>query len=448
MEITTNEEATPYISRRDFLRIGSLGIGAAALSRLLEVEARGQAKEAKARSVIQIWMNGGATHLDTFDPKPEAGEAWCGPLKHPIQTKAAGMRISELLPLLAQQADKFSILRSVTHGSDAHEIGTYLMQTGTPPTNDLVYPAMGSVVALKKGYGAGYKGLLPPFITLTSPLGRFSGSGFLGPDYRSFETGGDPAAAEFRVDGIVPPGAMTAQRLQDRQALLQSIDGLAAGADSRSPVRDMDGFQRKAYEMIAGEASKVFDLKQEKDEVRNRYGRNWFGQSCLCARRLVENGVPFITVNWGGWDMHTDIFGALKTMLPMLDAGFAALLDDLAQRGLLQTTIVVWCTEFGRTPRISYEAPWNGGRHHYGTVFSAVVAGGGFRGGAVVGATDDKGEHVKERPVYPWDLSASIYRLLGIDPLGRLPHPQGCVAYVTPLATGAVPSGGPLNEIM
>ncbi len=448
MDESTRREVLRGMTRRDVMRLGAAGAAAVAMGGLDERAAAAQEKPGKAKCVIQLWMNGGAPHLDTFDPKPEAGGGYCGPYTSPINTKAPGMRICQMLPLLAQQADKFSILRSVTTGSDAHEIGTYLMQTGTPPANDLVYPSMGSVVALKKGYGAGYKGLLPPNITLTSPMGRFSGAGFLGPDYRAFETGGDPNGGEFRVDGIVPGGEMTPQRIEGRDQLLKAIDALGTGVDPRSPTRDMDEFQRKAHDIMAGDARKVFDLKQEKDEVRNRYGRNWFGQCCLCARRLVEYGVPYVTVNWGGWDLHTDIFGALKNMLPQLDAGFSTLLGELAQRGLLESTVVVWATEFGRTPRISWEAPWNGGRHHYGSVFSAVVAGGGFRGGAVVGATDERGEKVKERPIYPWDICGSIYRLLGIDPMGRLPHPQGCVAHVTPLATGGVPTGGLLKEIM
>jgi len=213
-------------------------------------------------------------------------------------------------------------------------------------------------------------------------------------------------------------------------------------------IRAMDSYQEKAYSLILGDAKKAFDLSDEKDELRDQYGRTRFGQSCLLARRLVENGVPFVTVNLGGWDTHKQNFEAMDKLLPVLDQGFAALLADLHQRGLLETTIVVWYGEFGRTPKVDKDPPWNGGRGHFCAAFSVVVAGGGFKGGKVVGETDWRGEKVTSRPVYPWDLSASIYKLLGIDPAGRLPHPRGCVAYVTPPAGGPMASGGLLNEIM
>jgi hypothetical protein len=218
--------------------------------------------------------------------------------------------------------------------------------------------------------------------------------------------------------------------------------------DQDREFQTMGAFQDQAYGLILGDAKKAFDISQEKDELRDRYGRHRFGQSCLLARRLVENGVPFVMVNFGGWDTHKQHFERMEKLLPQLDSGFSALLDDLSQRGLLDSTIVVWYGEFSGTPKIAKEPPWNGGRHHFADVFSGVVAGGGFQGGKVVGASDARGEKVKERPVYPWDLTASIYQLLGIDPAGRLPHPHGCVAYVSPIASGEVQSGGLLTEIM
>jgi len=437
------------VSRRDFLRVGTLGMLGLGLGDWLAMKAQGQVKEAaKAKTVIQMWMGGGPTHLDTFDPKPEAGQDYCGPLKSPVATNVPGMRISELLPLLAKQADKYAILRSYTHPDFGHETATYTVTTGTVPTPDLVYPSMGSVVSLKKGYEAGYQGALPPYITLTSPLGRFSDSGFLGSKHKTFATFGDPNAKDFRVQGMMPPGGMPATRVEERRTLLQSVDSFAKRLEKEGLVHDMQSNQQRAYGVILGDAKKAFDLSQEKDDLRERYGRNQFGQSCLLARRLAENGVPFVTINMGGWDTHTDNFGAMKNLLPVLDKGFATLLEDLAQRGLLQSTMVVWYGEFGRTPKIEWQAPWNGGRHHYPLVYSCVLAGGGFRGGAVVGSSDAKGEQPKERPIYPWDLTASMYKLLGIEPTERLPHPQGCVAYVTPLASGTVTSGGLLKEIM
>ncbi len=435
------------VRRRDFLRVGSLSLAGLTLADWLRLKAQGQAPQGKARSVIQLWMNGGPPHIDTFDPKPQAGDDYRGPYRRPIPTSVPGIRIGEKLPLLSKQADKLCILRGMTHGKDGHETATYIVQTGTLPSTKLVYPSLGAVVALKKGYEAGYQGSLPPYITVTSPLGRFTEAGFLGPAYAPFATGGDPNAPQLAVEGIVSRG-MTEPRLKERRALLQAVDSLAREMERDDRLRAMDAYQEKAYGMILGDAKKAFDLSEESDEVRDRFGRTRFGQSCLLARRLVERGVPFITVNWGGWDTHKEHFERMDRMLPELDRAFSALLEDLSQRCLLESTIVVWYGEFGRTPKVFWEPPWNGGRHHCGAAFSCVVAGGGFRGGAVVGETDARGETVKDRPVYPWDLSASMYRLLGIDPAGRLPHPQGCVARVTPPVTGDLKSGGPLTEIL
>ena len=304
------------------------------------------------------------------------------------------------------------------------------------------------MTSLKKGYEAGYQGGLPPYITLTSPLPWFSDTGFLGTKYQSFATYGDPNDKGFRVQGLALAGGLNDKRLDDRRTLLQSVNSLDKEMNEEPAFQEIDGFHQKAYSMVLGDAKKAFDMSQEKDEVRDKYGRNFFGQSCLLARRLVEQGVPFITVNWGPWDTHTDNFGAMKGTLPVFDMGFASLMEDLAQRGLLQSTIVLWYGEFGRTPKIDWNPPWNGGRHHYPLCYSAVVGGGGFRGGTVVGSSNATGELPKDRPVYPWDLTSSIYKLLGINPTDRLPHPQGCVAYVTPLSKGDRPTGGLLTEIM
>ncbi len=434
-------------SRRGFMQIGFAGALGLSLADWFRLKAAGAAQEGKAKSVIQLWMAGGPAQTDTFDPKPEAGEDYAGPLRKPIPTNVNGIRIGQLLPLLAKQADKYCIIRSMTHGNNGHETAAYIMQTGTLPTAELVYPAVGAVVAQKK-QEAGYQGALPPYITLTAPLGRFSESGFLGNQYKTFAPGGDPNSKDFRVQGLVPPRGMTVERIEERRALLQALDNYAREVEKQPAFQELDHFREKAYSLILGDARKAFDLSLEKDATRDKYGRNRFGQSCLLARRLVENGVPFVTINDGGWDTHKSHFDAMQRKLPVLDQGFAALLEDLAERGLLASTIVTWFGEFGRTPRIAMEPPWFGGRHHFGDCFSAVVAGGGFRGGTVVGASDYRGENVRERPVYPWDLSASMYKLLGIDPHGRLPHPQGCVAYVSPIASGTVPSGGLLTEVM
>jgi hypothetical protein len=427
-------------TRRGFLRVGSASLLGLSLSDYYRLHA----EPAKAKSVIQLWMAGGPTQTDTFDPKPQAGEDFSGPFRGALATNVSGIQISTLLPLLAKQADKYTIIRGMTHGNNAHETAAYIMQTGTMPSAELVYPAMGAIVALKKEYA----GNLPPYITLTNPLGRFSEAGFLGNNYKTFAPGGDPNNANFRVQGLVPPRGMTEQRIAERRSLLHEVDALARAADKQDAFRGMDEFQQKAYSLILGDARKAFDLGQETEATRARYGRNQYGQSCLLARRLVEAGVPFVTVNDGGWDTHKDNFDAMRRKLPVQDAAVAALLSDLSERGLLASTIVTWYGEFGRTPRIANEAPWFGGRHHWAAAFSAIVAGGGFKGGAVVGSTDARGENVRDRPVYPWDFAASVYKLLGIDPNGKLPHPQGCVAYVSPGTAGGAPSGGQLTEIM
>ncbi len=422
------------ITRREFFGAAGLlmgaGLGAA------QTPATG-----KAKSVIQIWMWGGPAHLDTFDPKPEAGGDYCGPLDHPIETNVSGIRICELLPLLARQADKFSLIRSMTHGLNAHETASYTVQTGRLGGGHDVYPSVGAVVSLFKGYNAGYQGLIPPYIVLTQPQGRFSEAGFLGSRYKPFATGGDPAQTRFAVEGVVAPG-ITDQRQRDRRDFLHQMDTLAQALPGSPEVAALKQTEQQAYELILGDAGKVFDLAQEKQELRDRYGMTTFGQSCLVARRLVERGVPYITINYqGGWDTHKQNFQVMRQRLPQMDKGLATLLEDLAGRGLLDSTIVWWNGEFGRTPKVDWSAPWNGGRGHWGAVFSALLAGGGFKGGQVVGSSDARGEEVKSRPVYPADLIASIYHQLGIDPAASLPHPAG-------LPVRAISAANPLKELV
>ena len=435
------------ISRREALRYGLFGAAGLMLSAGSGYRALAAAQPAKAKSVIQIWMWGGPSQLDTFDPKPAAGYDYCGPLDKPIQTNVDGIVIGELLPLLAQQADKYSIIRSMTHGIEAHETASYMVQTGRKPGERLVYPCVGAVVSLFKGYNAGYAGLIPPYIVLTQPQGRFSEDGFLGQRYKPFATGGDPAQARFAVEGIVAQG-ITDQRQQNRRELLHQLNTLEKVMKDDASLKNLDQTEQQAYELILGDAGKVFDLSQEKDEMRDRYGRNTFGQSCLVARRLVERGVPYVTINYQGWDTHRQHFQIMRQRLPQMDKGMATLLQDLSEQSMLDSTIIWWSGEFGRTPRVQWEAPWNGGRGHWGECFSAVLAGGGFKGGRVVGASDERGEQVKERPVYPCDLIGSIYELLGIDTDAKLPNPEGLDIRVTPTAADGIKMAGRLKEIM
>ncbi|OFW07395.1 MAG: hypothetical protein A3H96_05330 [Acidobacteria bacterium RIFCSPLOWO2_02_FULL_67_36] len=434
-------------TRREAMRCGLFGAAGLLLADRLGGGVLAAGRTARATSVIQIWMWGGPPHLDTFDPKPGAGYDYCGPLDKPIPTNVDGIVIGELLPLLATEADKYSIIRSMTHGINAHETASYTVQTGRASGDRQMYPSVGSVVSLFKGYDAGYRGLIPPYVVLSELQGRFSEAGFLGPRYKPFATGGDPAQPRFVVEGVVSQ-SVSDDRQRDRRELLQRLNALGL-VPPRTPA--LDAFVKsedQAYDLILGDAGKVFDLSQEKDEVRERYGRNTFGQSCLVARRLVERGVPYITINYKGWDTHKQNFQVMRQKLPQMDKGMATLLRDLSDRGLLDSTIVWWGGEFGRTPKVSWEAPWNGGRNHHGDVFCSVVAGGGFKGGHVVGASDARGEEVRDRPVAPSDLIASMYELLGMDADAKLPHPEGLDVRAIPSPPAKAPTGGRLSEIM
>ena len=442
--------AATAISRREAVQRTLLGAAGLVLGHHVNLRALAAtpSPKARAKSVIQIWMWGGPSHLDTWDPKPEAGSDYCGPLDKPIATNVDGVRISELMPLLAKQADKYSIIRSMTHGVNGHETAAYMVQTARAQGGRDVFPSVGAVVSLFKGYQAGYKGLVPPYIVLTEPQGRFSEAGFMGARYKPFATGGDPRQTPFAVEGIVAQG-ITEQRQRGRRDLLHKLNTLEQALPNDPQLAASDQCEKQAYDLMLGDGGKVFDLAQEKDEVRERYGRTTFGQSCLVARRLVERGVPYITINYkGGWDTHKQNFQVMRQRLPEMDKAMSSLLQDLSEHGLLDNTIVWWSGEFGRTPKVLWEAPWNGGRGHHGQVFSAVVAGGGFKGGHVVGASDARGQEVKDRPVYPCDLVGSMYELLGIDPEAKLPHPQGLTIRAVPSATDGVTMGGKLKEIV
>jgi hypothetical protein len=399
-----------------------------------------------AKAVIQIWLWGGPSQIDTFDPKPDAGPDYTGPLNKPIQTNVPGIQIGELLPMLAKEADKYSLIRGMTHGNNGHETAAYMMQTGHEPGVGLVYPSVGALVSYFKGYDHGYTGLIPPYIVLTESQSRFAEEGFLGPRYKPFATGGDPNRTPFAVEGVVSAD-ITDRRQQDRRQLLQTLNTLGKSIPDNPDFTALDQSDAKAYELILGNDRKVFDLSTEPDAMRDKYGRNTFGQSCLMARRLIQHGVKYVTINYNGWDTHKQHFETMRRKLPELDQGLATLLQDLADRHLLDSTVVWCCGEFGRTPKVQWEAPWNGGRGHWGSCFSVLVAGGGFKGGHVVGSSDAKGEYVAERPVYPRDLIGSILELLGIDPEAKLPNDRGLDLQVMPASDNSA-GHGRLKEIM
>lgn len=448
------------VSRRALLQRGAFGMGGVLLGNRLLAAATGAAEktaesgsspsatsEPKAKAVIQIWLSGGPPHTDTFDPKPDAGSDFTGPLNKALETNVKGMRIGQMLPELAKLGDKYSLIRSMTHGQNGHETASYMLQTGRMPGGRLVYPAVGAVVTAFKGFEEGKQSLIPPYVVLTQPQGRFSEAGFMGIKYKPFATGGDPNAMRFAVEGIVAPGISDEQQAHRRDILHQS-DALSMALQESPEVLSASEAEKQAYDLIIGDAGKVFDLSTEKDDLRLRYGRNTFGQSCLAARRLIENGVKYVTVNQFVWDTHKEHFPAMNRLLPNLDKGLSSLIADLSDRGLLDSTIIWVCGEFGRTPKVAWESPWNGGRHHFGSVFSVLVAGGGFKGGQVVGASDSRGETVQDRPVYPGDLIGSIYELLGIAPDANLPHPMNEIVKATPTPEEGLKLAGRLKEIM
>jgi hypothetical protein len=444
----------PQLSRRQLLACGLAGAASLLLpgwSRLAAAEpARATTGKPFAKAVIQIWLSGGPCHLDTFDPKPSAGRDYCGPYNKPIATNVDGIQVCQTLPLLAKQADKYAILRGLTHGNNGHETAAYLTQTGHKADDGLVHPNLGASVAYHRMVHGGYQNLLPASVALTRPMGRISEAGFLGGRFRPFATGGDPNQATFAVEGIVSE-RVSPERQAARRELLHQLDDFDHTMHDDPLVAKLDACEEQAYSMILGNAGKVFDLSGEPAALRDRYGRSTFGQSCLLARRLIEKGVPMVTINHGGWDTHKQHFQIMNRKLPELDAGVATLLADLAERGLLSSTIVVVGGEFSRTPKVLWEPPWNGGRGHHGKAMSWLLAGGGFTGGTVVGATDERGENVVSRPIWPWDLLGSIYERLGIDLATPLPLPRGGTTPLSPLAGDQIPAkerGGVLREIM
>lgn len=453
MSANHNSEHAMRVSRREAMRLGLCGAaGLLAAGRVcLRAGAAGAPKakpplKAKAKSVIQIFLWGGMSHNDTWDPKPESGRDYMGEFMAVIATNVKGIQLGALFPELAKQADKYCLIRSMTHGNNGHETAAYLMQTGHTPGERLAYPSVGAVFALFKG--PQYTGIIPPYVVLTRPQGRFSEEGFLGPKYKPFATGGDPNAARFEVEGVVAR-SITDQRQKARRELLEKMNTMGRAMAASGQVAEAEEARKKAYDLILGAGREVFDLSKEKAELRDRYGRHTFGQDCLVARRLVQAGVPYVVINYpGGWDTHKNHFQVMRRQAPQLDQGLAMLLQDLKDHALLDSTLVWCCGEFGRSPKVDWQPPWNGGRNHYGKVFTVLVAGGGFKGGCVVGSSDAKAEEVKERPVYPVDLLGSIYYLGGIDASARLPHPMGIEAHVLPAPSERVKSAGILTEIM
>ncbi|MFM8271412.1 MAG: DUF1501 domain-containing protein [Gemmata sp.] len=438
-------------SRRDSLQ---LGLGALLGGGLLTaLRSRGWAAEAvnkpiaKAKSCILIWMDGGPTHFEMFDPKPDASEEYRGEFKA-IPTAVTGVQFSQHMTKLAKSLDKYAIIRSIRHDQGNHGAGNHYMMTGAPPRIPVgcgafvsFHPSMGSVVAHEKPPAAAG---LPAYFGLPS-MTRSGGPNFLGAKYAPFVVGGDPNAAGFKVRDVALPEGLTGERFDDRAGVRGEVDNLKRFMDKAAgdPALALDEHYKQAYDLInAKEAQAAFDIGREPTKVRENYGRNQFGQRLLLARRLVEAGVPFITVNDGGWDHHTDIFGTLTKRLPGWDQSVAALISDLEDRGMLESTMVIALGEFGRTPKIStLSGQSKAGRDHWANAMSVLFAGGGTPGGTVVGATDRKGYAANERVLAPENFVSTVYTKLGIDPNKIVYNAQGRPAHLVSDPT-------PIKELM
>jgi hypothetical protein len=432
MRPASNDRPCRGPSRRDLLRVGLLsawGLGLDDLFRLRARAAEGQPYGAgapvagKARACILVWLAGGPSHLDTFDPKPDAPSDVRGEFK-PIDTAVPGLKISEVLPGIAKVLDRATLIRSVTSPEADHDRAAHHLLTGYRPSPALVYPSYGSAVARARGFGGA---TLPPYVAVPdAPL--FSSSGYLTPAFDPFAVGGDPNQDGFRVRDLTPPDRLTLDRLRRRRAMVRTLDGFAADVAETPLTTSRDRFIDQAYDLLTSNAAQAaFRIGEEDAATRERYGRNPLGQACLLARRLVERGVAFVTVNDRGmnqlgWDTHQQNFPTIKnTLAPPLDRGVAALLGDLAARGLLDSTLVVMMGEFGRTPKINP----NAGRDHHGRANSVLLAGGGLPGGLALGRTDAKADSPADRPVTPSDLAATIYTALGISPDRQFETPDG-----------------------
>jgi hypothetical protein len=419
------------LSRRNFVQLGMAGMGSLGLSRLLEArsEAATVGKTPKDTAVILLWLDGGPSHLDLYDLKPDAPAEVRG-IWDPITTNVPGVEISELFPKQARTADKFSIIRSLHHEQGDHfTAGHYMLTTrGGASGADTAgrYPGINAIAS--KLCGPRQAGLpaqvaIPHAMSIGLRPGYFGGN-YLGQEFNPFETEGDPNAERFRVQNLYPQPAVSIDRLSDRRTLLTGFDRFRRDCDSTGVVDSMNRFQREAYDLVTGpRAAQAFDLSREMPELRERYGRNAWGQSTLLARRLVEAGCTFVTVHCGGWDHHWDLQKGMERYLPQIDALVSTLFDDLAMRGLWERVLVVMCGEFSRTPKMNNGG--NGGpplsmgtpgRDHWGNAMFCLLGGGGVQGGRIVGSTTRAGDVPKDRPVTPADLHATIYHVLGIDP--------------------------------
>ncbi len=399
------------LSRRSFLTVGALsGLGITLADYFQAKEARADLKhydfiEAKAQSVIHIFLPGGMAHQESFDPKPYAPIEYRGEL-NTIKTNT-GEVFSETLPKLAQCADKIAVIRSMTHGEAAHERGTHNMYTGYRPSPALQYPSMGSVVS----HEFGPRRDLPPYVMIPSLPNVYAGTGYLSSSYAGFSLGSDPAGAGFKVRDLELPGGVDEQRFGRRRNMLEAVNQYFTSKEQADSLNAVDTFYQRAYSILSSENARLaFDIEKEDPAIRDRYGRNTAGARLLLARRLIESGVRFVSLTYGGWDHHDNIEGNMRGQMPPLDQGFATLIRDLEERGLLDSTLVCMCTEFGRTPKINQ----TGGRDHWPKVFTTVMAGGGLKKGIVYGSSNSTASEPEDNPLTVEDWATTVYDRMGI----------------------------------
>ncbi len=426
------------MARRDFLKIGCLGACGITLADLLWAQQQGLSRpDADRKSCIMIFNLGAPSQLDTFDMKPDAPREVRGPFQ-PISTSSDNFQISEILPLTAKVADRFSIVRSCYHTSAAvHDAGWQMMQTGRKFSGGIETPHAGAVVAFMRGRRSD----LPPHVVLPETMGRGGGNlpngqagGFLGKSYDPFALMADPSKSDFEVPDLLPPKQIGTVRLDRRKRMRQIVEGQLQQFEASDDARLLDENFQAAYRLMTSkQAREAFDLTNESDKTRERYGMNRFGQCCLLARRLIEAGVRFVTINTFltvfdeiTWDIHgskpfTSIEGMKNIVAPMYDRAYSALIEDLDQRGLLDDTLVANLAEFGRTPKVNPA----GGRDHWPQCFTVGFAGGGIQGGRAVGASDPIGAVPAERPTPPGDVMATIFQSLGLDLHATIPGPGG-----------------------
>ncbi len=405
-----NPLASDY-SRRGFLQVGLLGGLGLTLPQFLQMEAQGAQKDYKtregvAKSVIQIFLPGGMAHQESWDPKPFAPSEYRGPFS-PINTTIKGEKFSQYLKATAKVADKMTIIRSMAHGEAAHERGTHNMFTGYKPSPALEYPSIGAVVA----HELGVRNSLPPYVCVPNVPNEFANSGYLSSAYGPFAIGADPSRADFKVRDLNLPGGVDDKRFSRRRSLLETVDNHFRELEKSDALDSMDAFYQHAYSLISSqEAREAFNLKAEPEALREKYGMNQPGQRMLLARRLVEAGTRFVSLTAGGWDHHDNIKSAMSRTLPPVDQALATLISDLDERGLLDSTLVMVTSEFGRTPKINA----TGGRDHWPRVFSVALAGGGTHRGMIYGSSDALGGEPEEDRVEIEDLATTVYNQLGI----------------------------------